>query len=294
MSLPRFSRRGVLATGLASAAMPRIAFASGQTDKRLVIVLLRGAMDGLTAVPAFGDPDYERARNGIATPRPSAGPGAALDLNGFFGLYPALAGLHARYGRGELVVIHAIAPAMPLMLRGAAPVTSWSPSILPAPSADLVTRIKAMYAAGDPVLAKALDAAADANGVTGGASGSDHTGNALAVLMGAAARFIKAPDGPCLAVVESTGWDTHANQLGPFGVLSRNLAALDQGVSALADGLGPKWADSAVLIVTEFGPRGGDEWHARHRSRHRRRGVPRRRRGQGRARDRRLAGAKAG
>ena len=90
MSFPDLNRRGVIAAGLASAALPRIAFASGLTDKRLVIVLLRGAMDGLTAAPAFGDPDYERARNGIGTPGPGGGDGAALDLNGFFGLYPAL------------------------------------------------------------------------------------------------------------------------------------------------------------------------------------------------------------
>lgn len=303
MSLAGFSRRGLIAAGLASSALPTVAFASGPTDKRLVIVLLRGAMDGLSAVPANGDPDYERARNGLATPKPGGGEGAALDLDGMFGLYPALKGLHARYGQGELVVFHAIAspyrdrshfdgqnllesgasrpfgladgwanralsglpgvlkagrkdlgvaiaPSMPLMMRGDAPATSWSPSILPQPSADLVMRIKAMYDAGDPELAKALAAAADANQAAGsGGQGGD----AFAALMGAAARFMSAPDGPCLAMVESTGWDTHANQLGAFGVLSRNLAGLDQGVEALAKGLGPTWRDTAVLIVTEFG-----------------------------------------
>ena len=54
-------------------------------------------------------------------------------------------------------------------------------------------------------------------------------------------------------MVESTGWDTHANQVGPYGVLNRNLAALDKGVDALATGLGPHWTTTAVLIVTEFG-----------------------------------------
>jgi len=51
MSASDFSRRGVLAAGLAATAAPRFAFASVPTDKRLVIVLLRGAMDGLSAVP---------------------------------------------------------------------------------------------------------------------------------------------------------------------------------------------------------------------------------------------------
>jgi uncharacterized protein (DUF1501 family) len=54
-------------------------------------------------------------------------------------------------------------------------------------------------------------------------------------------------------MVESTGWDTHANQVGPYGVLNRNLLALDKGMDALATGLGPRWKQTAVLIVTEFG-----------------------------------------
>lgn len=302
MSSIVLSRRAALGSALAAAAAPRIAFAEGQTDKRLVIILLRGAMDGLSAAPAFGDPDYERARNGIATPRPGGGEGAALDLNGFFGLSPALKGMHARYAKGELVLFHAIAspyrdrshfdgqnliengsdkpygladgwanralaglpealkrgrsdlgvalaPSMPLMMRGPSKVTSWSPSILPAPSADLVARIKAMYEAGDPKLSAALTAAANANA----AAGSGEKGDAFVALMTAAAKFMKEPEGPCLAMVESTGWDTHANQLGAFGVLPRNLAELDRGVDALANGLGDKWRDTAVVIVTEFG-----------------------------------------
>jgi uncharacterized protein (DUF1501 family) len=303
MSALPVSRRGLMATGLALAGFPRFAHAAVPTDRRLVIVLLRGAMDGLSAVPAHGDPDYQRARNGIGTPPPGSGGDAALDLNGFFGLSPALRGLHARYGKGELVVFHAIAspyrdrshfdgqnllengsaapfgladgwanralmglpqvlrtgrkdlgiaiaPSMPLMMRGPSPVTSWSPSVLPEPNADLVARIRAMYEAGDPPLARALVAAADANGAAGGTGRGD---DAFAGLMAATARFLKAPDGPCLAMVESTGWDTHANQLGAFGVLSRNLAALDRGIDALADGLGDRWGDTAVLVMTEFG-----------------------------------------
>ena len=70
MSASDFSRRSVLAAGLAATAAPRFAFASVPTDKRLVIVLLRGAMDGLSAVPAFGDRDSQAARTGIGSPGP--------------------------------------------------------------------------------------------------------------------------------------------------------------------------------------------------------------------------------
>ena len=301
MSRIVLTRRTALMTALAAgAAPPRLAFASAPTDKRLVIVLLRGAMDGLTAAPAFGDPDHERARNGIATAR--SGDGGALNLDGFFGLAPQLSGLHERYGKGELILFHAIASpyrdrshfdgqnliengstqpfgladgwanrallglpdsmksgranlgvalasSMPLMMRGPAHVTSWSPSLLPAPNADLLMRIKAMYQESDPKLSAALDAAADANA----AAGSGGAGDPFVALMTAAAKFLKEPNGPCLAMVESSGWDTHANQLGAYGVLPRNLATLDRGIAALAEGLGSRWNDTAVLVMTEFG-----------------------------------------
>jgi uncharacterized protein (DUF1501 family) len=106
-----------------------------------------------------------------------------------------------------------------------------------------------MYQEGDPKLAAALTAAANANG----AAGSGDQGDPFVALMTAAAKFMKEPNGPCLAMVESSGWDTHANQLGAFGVLPRNLATLDKGIDALAAGMGDKWRDTAVLIMTEFG-----------------------------------------
>jgi uncharacterized protein (DUF1501 family) len=282
---------------------PRLVFAAGgATDNRLVVVMLRGAMDGLTAAPAFGDPNYAAARNGLATPRPGEA-GGALDLDGFFGLHPALAKLHARHAAGELVVFHAIAspyrdrshfdaqnllengsaqpygladgwlnrsllglprslrsgradlgialaPVMPLMMRGPAPVTSWSPSVLAGPSADLVARIKALYAQTDPTLATALAGAAEANAAAGA---STIGGESFPALMTAAGTFMARDDGPCAAMVESTGWDTHTNQVGTYGVLPRNLAILDAGLGALASALGPRWSSTAVIVVTEFG-----------------------------------------
>ncbi len=288
------------------AALPSIAFAAAETDRRLVVILLRGAMDGLSAAPPIGDPDYERARTGLAIARPGSA-GGALGLNAMFGLNPALAGLHGRYGAGELVVFHAIAspyrdrshfdgqnllengsaqpygladgwlnralaglpgqaragrkelgvalaPAMPLMLRGAQPVTSWSPSILPGPSADFVDRVRRLYAETDPKLMAALAGAAEANAAAMGMDGSAAGGGeAFATLMTAAAKFLSTPDGPCVAMVESTGWDTHANQVGAYGVFHRNLLALDAGLGALATGLGPLWSKTAVLVMTEFG-----------------------------------------
>jgi uncharacterized protein (DUF1501 family) len=96
------------AAALGGALKPAFAFAAMPGDARLVVVILRGALDGLTAVPPYGDPAYAGLRGPLAIARPGAASGAR-DLNGFFGLHPALAGLADRYGKGELVVFHAVA-----------------------------------------------------------------------------------------------------------------------------------------------------------------------------------------
>jgi len=88
-------------------ARPRFALAGmPELDARLVFVCLRGGMDGLAAVPAFGDPDYERSRAGLAVAPPGAS-GGALALDGFFGLDSNLAHLYERWREGRLVVVHA-------------------------------------------------------------------------------------------------------------------------------------------------------------------------------------------
>jgi uncharacterized protein (DUF1501 family) len=93
---------------LAAAPGLNIAFARAVTDKRLVVVLLRGAMDGLAAVPPYADPHYREMRGALALAEPGSGDGA-LDLDGRFGLHPALGAIHPLYGRGELLVLHAVA-----------------------------------------------------------------------------------------------------------------------------------------------------------------------------------------
>ncbi len=75
----------------------------------LVCLFQRGAADGLSMVVPYGDKDYYKLRSDIALAAPSkkAGEAGVLDLDGRFGLHPALAPLHALYGAGELAVLHA-------------------------------------------------------------------------------------------------------------------------------------------------------------------------------------------
>jgi len=157
----------------------------------------------------------------------------------------------------------ALNTAVPLVLRGPATVDTWAPSALPDPSADLVARIERMYA-NDRTLATALErakalhfdstmAADMAAGMGGGRAGG------FVVLAQRAAEFLAQPNGPQVAVLEVSGWDTHANQGNPNGPLANNLRQLDAGLGALREGLqgsnassGP-WARTVVVVATEFG-----------------------------------------
>lgn len=85
-----------------------LAVAPAATERRFVVVLLRGALDGMAAVVPYGDPALRALRGELAPPEPGQ-PDGLLDLGGFFGLHPALANLHGLYQAGELAVIHAAA-----------------------------------------------------------------------------------------------------------------------------------------------------------------------------------------
>ena len=68
-----------------------------------------------------------------------------------------------------------------------------------------------------------------------------------------AAELMRSDGGPQIAVIEASGWDTHANQGGTKGQLATRLTGLDKALNALAEELGPLWPQTAVLVVTEFG-----------------------------------------
>ncbi len=102
-------RRKFLSSGLmlgcSAAASPLftpVAFAQGPWENRLVVIILRGGMDGLDAVRPLGDPDYAGLRGQIDA-------GDSLDLTGFFGLHPALAPLKPLWDREEFGAMHAVA-----------------------------------------------------------------------------------------------------------------------------------------------------------------------------------------
>src|SRR5450432_2341305 len=92
----------------ASATIPNVLFAHTGGTSRLVVVILRGAVDGLSAVPPYGDPDYAGLHRELAIAAPG-GVDGALRLDNTFGLHPSLSFLHERYQSGELIVFDAVA-----------------------------------------------------------------------------------------------------------------------------------------------------------------------------------------
>lgn len=141
----------------------------------------------------------------------------------------------------------AFAPTVPLALRGAAPVSSYAPSALPAASDDLLLRVQQLYA-GDAQLHALWSAAMDARGMAGAAQGA--TRQDPAGLGSMAAKFLAQADGARIAMIETNGWDTHSAQAPRQ---SAQLRALDALVAALRDGLGDAWQQTVVLVATEFG-----------------------------------------
>src|SRR5690242_13242188 len=97
---------GLLAGAGVAAGLPRAVFAAAPGERRFIVVLLRGALDGLAAVPPLGDPRYSEKRGALAL-KPPGEAGGCLPLDGMFALHPALAPIHPYWQRRELLFVHA-------------------------------------------------------------------------------------------------------------------------------------------------------------------------------------------
>jgi uncharacterized protein (DUF1501 family) len=104
------SRRALLLGGAWFAAwayLPKFARAADGRDPRLIVVILRGALDGLATVAPVGDPDYAGLHGSIALT--SGGPHAGLMLDSFFALHPSMPEFARMYREKHAAVIHAVA-----------------------------------------------------------------------------------------------------------------------------------------------------------------------------------------
>lgn len=108
----RSSRRSLLLGGAAFAAwayIPKFARAADARDPRLIVVILRGALDGLATVAPLGDPDYAGLHGSIALT--ADGPNAAPMLDSFFAMHPAMPEFTRMVREKKAAVVHAVATA---------------------------------------------------------------------------------------------------------------------------------------------------------------------------------------
>lgn len=158
-----------------------------------------------------------------------------------------LVGLMNDVTPGEQLRALAIAPSVPLALRGTAPVSSYAPSSLPDASADFMARVGALYESDAELAglwARAIETRAIA-GDDGLRNLRDASANGALV-----ASLMRGESGARIAMIELDGWDTHANQRGAFARQARGLDAL---LAAYRSGMGDGWRDTMVLVATEFG-----------------------------------------
>lgn len=267
--------------------LPSVAFAAAQTAKRLVFVIQRGAADGLAIVPPVGDPALAALRgalrdddaiplDGMFALHPAMQATAGLFASGearavhavatayrershFDGQNVLESGAAAPYGSrtgwlgrllpmlpGESEAL-ALAPAVPLALRGQKQVATYSPNRLPDASEDLLLRLGDLYAA-DAQLAPMWAEAMKTRDLAGDLAGNNgRNGGDLGKL---AASLLAPADGARVMMIETGGWDTHSNQKGR---LAGQLRGLDRLLGELKVGLGSAWSETLVVVATEFG-----------------------------------------
>jgi uncharacterized protein (DUF1501 family) len=272
-------------------AAPQILFAQAATERRFIFIIQRGAADGLNTVIPYAEPAYASSRGALAIDsagalkldgtfalHPSLAKLGELYAAGQAAFFHAVASpyrdrshfdgqnvletggsapyqvkdgwmnrlLGALPKRGKSAL--AFTSGVPLALRGAVEVASYAPSALPQASEDLMMRLDQLYAK-DAQLHAVWSSALEARRMAGGMSGSSNRQDAAA-LGRMAAGFLARADGPRIAMIETSGWDTHSGQTAR---LATRLRGLDGLIGGLQEGLGPVWAQTVILVATEFG-----------------------------------------
>jgi len=285
-----FLAAGGATAGFAALGLPRMAFANANTSRRFVFIIQRGAADGLAIVAPTGDPAFAGVRGAFAdelrggaklgsffTLHPALAETAKLygakqalfvhavaspyrDRSHFDGQNVLETGGSAAYRvkdgwmnrllgllpQGEAKAL-ALSSTVPMALRGPHEVSSYAPSALPSASDDLLARVGNLYESDQQL--HGLWMAAMETRMTAGdlAAGAGQNGAATGAL---AAKLLAGENGARIAMIETGGWDTHSGQRGR---LNAQLRGLDQLVSSLKTGLGADWANTLVVVATEFG-----------------------------------------
>jgi uncharacterized protein (DUF1501 family) len=313
------NRRNFLVLSTAASVAPLALWRSDAAAEggstRLVVILLRGAVDGLNVVVPYGEPAYYAARPTIAIPKPGAAEGAALALDEHFALHPALAGVMPLWQANQLAFVHAagspdptrshfdaqlfiengtpgrrvtedgwinrlvaalpgphgpadalaIGPTLPFILKGKAaaanlPLGPAANRKLAIDRPEVAAAFDRVYAGDDPVgrayrqgRAARTELTASMNPEQQMADGGAPPANDFPVQATRLAGLLSKDRRIRIAFAALGGWDTHVRQGGHTGQLANRLRPLGDGLAALAQGLGPDWADTVVVVLSEFG-----------------------------------------
>lgn len=280
--------QGIGCSIAASPFVTPMTFASGPWDNRLVVVILRGALDGLDAVAPIGDP-------ALADLRPTLSRQEHIDLDGFYALHPGLASLMPLWRDGEFGVAHAVSTpyrdkrshfdGQDLLEAGIGALDGrardgWLNRMvqtvpgLQASVAYAIGTEQMRILEGEASISRwAPDARLDLSQATAqllehvqhsdplfrtASSEAIAIAEAVAAERPSGAAYLRAAQFAASRLKEETriasfsigGWDTHVRQVSTLG---RTLGRLADIILTLKTDLGPVWEKTAVLCVTEFG-----------------------------------------
>ena len=286
------SRRFFLRVGgaaVATAAMPRMAFARANSSRRFVFIIQRGAADGLSILGPTGDPQFDALRGDFDQDLRNG-----ARLGSFFTLHPALAETAKMYAAREALFVHAVASPyrdrshfdgqnvletggsaayqlkdgwlnrlLGLLPSGDSKALALSDTVpMALRGSNQVSSYAPSKLAGpsDDLLqrvARMYQADAQLHALwseavaTRMSAGSiDSNGQNGAAIGSVAAKLLTGDSGARIAMIETNGWDTHSGQRFRLAAQLRNL---DSILAALKSGLGADWGNTLVIAATEFG-----------------------------------------
>ena len=277
--------KGTLGT-LYMMATPNMAFPDTKiTEKRLLIVLLRGGMDGLASIPPIGDKNLSKIRKDVLV-------NGADDLDGFFGINPSLKFLGSEYHQGRAAFVHAtsfpytgrshfdgqnimetggeqayaltsgwvgramnaagysslsVSLPIPIILRGNKLNGNYFPTNFRTVTQVVYIDVEQMWKE-DPQLGGLIEPMmAREMDLFGAGRGNTRE------LVSFAAKEMHKPNGPRVGLLEFEGFDTHALQGNEQGHHAEILAELDGVLEAFKRQMGDLYENTVVVTVTEFG-----------------------------------------